>query len=186
MRKHTKLTATAAAAALVAGGAIATGGFWSAEGSTSGAAHRGWPVAASRTPAADLHAAVVAAKRDDARTLTVLEVQGKNQAFVDVGAGGESPGDYFLFQNKLFTPDQSRQVGRDTGRCILGFRTISCDATVKIFGKGKIVVSGALFGQQDSTIAITGGTGTYRTADGVLTVNDLSNGNAVLTFRLTS
>jgi hypothetical protein len=182
MRKHTKLTATAGALALLAGGAIATGGLWSAEGSTSGSAHHGWPVAASRTPAADLHAARAATKRG---VLTVLEVDNpKHDTFVDVGASGESPGDYFLFENKLMTPDGSRQVGRDSGRCTLGIGTFSCDATAKIFGKGKIVVSGALFSENDNRIAITGGTGAYRTAHGQLVIDDLGNGNTVLAFHV--
>lgn len=182
MRKHTKLTATAGALALMAGGAIAAGG-WSAEGSTSGAAHHGWPVAASRTPAADLQAARTAAKRG---VLTVLELDNpKHDVFVDVGPSGESPGDYFVFQNKLLAPDgEGAPVGRDNGHCMLLFRTVSCDATVKIFGKGKIVVSGALFSEKDNTIAITGGTGAYRTAHGQLVIDDLGNGNTLLAFHL--
>jgi hypothetical protein len=181
MRKHTKLAATAGALALLAGGAIATGGLWSAEGST-GSAHHGWPVAASRTPAADLQAARNAAKRG---VVTVLEVDNpKHDVFVDVGPSGESPGDYFTFQNRLMTLDGSRQVGRDNGRCMLFVGTLSCDATAKIFGKGKIVISGGVFSENDNTFAITGGTGAYKTAHGQLVIDDLGNGNTVLAFQV--
>jgi hypothetical protein len=182
MRKHTRLAAIAGTLALLAGGGIATGGLWSAEGSTSGSGHHGWPVAASRTPAADLQAARQAAKRG---VLTVLEVDNpKHDVVVDVGASDESPGDYFLFQNKVMTLDGSKQVGRDNGRCMLFFQTLSCDATIKIFGKGKIVIYGAVFNENDNTFAITGGTGAYKTAHGQLVIDEMDNGTTVLAFHL--
>ena len=93
-------------------------------------------------------------------------------------------GDYFLFESRLMRPSTGDVVGVDSGKCMIGIRTFVCDATARINGKGKIVVAGALFSENDGVIAITGGTGAYREAAGQLFVKDLPNGDTRLTFVL--
>jgi hypothetical protein len=178
---NTTKVALASAAVLVAAAAVAGG---SAQGSApSRGGDAGWPVSASRAPAQALSAARAEAARDGNKTFTVVEVE-ERTASVDVGDAGEGPGDYFLFESRLMSQDGSKQVGRDSGRCMIAVRTFTCDATASIFGKGKIVVSGTLFGEADSRIAITGGTGAFKDAAGQLTVIDTPDGKTLLTFEL--
>lgn len=91
--------------------------------------------------------------------------------YVDVGARGESAGDYFLFEGRLL--QDGKKVGRDSGRCLLGIRTFTCEASVILKGRGKIVVAGTLFTEQgDFRLPITGGTGAFKDARGELTVEE--------------
>jgi hypothetical protein len=178
-----KTLALCTATVLLAGtGAIATSGVWTASGSPT-ASHRGWPTSSARPAAAIVHAAKATAARQGTQALAVLEIE-ERSAFVDVGDSGESPGDYFLFEGRLMTPDGSTQVGRDSGKCTLGSRTVICDATASIFHKGKIAVYGAFFRESDARIPVVGGTGAYRDAGGTLTVKDLPSGNSLLTFEI--
>ena len=184
MSSRRRALALCTAAVLLAGtGAIATSGVWTASGSPT-ASHRGWPTSSARPAAAIVHAAKSAAARQGTQVLAVLEIEERSD-FVDVGDSGESPGDYFLFESRLMTPDGSTHVGRDSGKCTLGTRTFVCDATASIFHKGKIAVYGAFFAEADAKLPVIGGTGRYRDAGGTLTVKDLPSGNTLLTFEIT-
>jgi hypothetical protein len=185
MSSRRKTLALCTAAVLLAGtGAIATSGVWTASGAPT-ASHRGWPTSSARPAAAIVHTAKAAAARQGAQALAVLEIE-ERSAFVDVGAAGESAGDYFLFESRLMTADGSTQVGRDSGKCTLGVRTFVCDATASIFHKGKIAVYGALFAEADGKLPVIGGTGRYRAAGGTLTIKDLPSGNTLLMFEVTN
>jgi hypothetical protein len=167
---------------------LATGSVLPAAGSSSDTGsdpdHLGWPVSSTQSPAAVVNAAHASAKRDDTKVLTVLEVVDLEE-FVDVGEPGEGPGDVFLFENDLMNPAGTRIVGRDSGHCVIGIETFTCDATALIFGKGEIVVSSPTFNDNDIKFAITGGTGKFREAGGQLTVADAGNRNTLLIFQLT-
>jgi hypothetical protein len=136
-----------------------------------------------QSPTAAISAAHASAKRDDTKVLTVLEVVDL-EVFVDVGEPGEGPGDQFLFENNLMNPAGTRIVGRDSGHCMVGIETFTCDATAWIFGKGKIVVSSPTFTDTDNKLAITGGTGKFKEADGQLRLADGGGRNALLIFEL--
>ena len=158
-------------AAVATVGVLASGGGWAALASgSSGAAPRhdtSWPVAAAPGAAQD---AAQAARARGNQTIRVREIEERSR-FIDVGPRGESPGDYFIFESRLMR--NGEQVGRDSGRCLLGVRTFSCDATASLDGEGKIVVGGTLFSdQQDFRLAITGGTGAFKDAGGELTVEE--------------
>lgn len=159
-------------AAVVAVGVLAGAGAWSAlaSGSSGAAAPRhdtSWPVAAA--PGAAEEAAQVARARDR-QTIKVREVQTRGR-YIDVGPQGESPGDYFVFEGRLL--QKGEQVGRDSGRCLAGVRTFTCEATASLDGRGKIVVGGTLFtDQRDFRLAVTGGTGAYKDARGQLLVEE--------------
>lgn len=116
--------------------------------------------------------------------MTFVEVVNREN-LVDVGDPGDSPGDYFLFEATLKNRAGTKTLGRDSGQCTLGARTFICEATAQIFGKGKITVYGAFFGEFDPRIAITGGTGDFRDAGGTLAVTDAAHGNSLLVFQVT-
>jgi hypothetical protein len=97
--------------------------------------------------------------------------------FVDTGPAGFSPGDIYVFSDRLFlasAPDQ--QIGTSNGRCELidptAF-TFDCSFTNHLTGEGGLSagdVIGAgtlsLVEGTTSTVAVVGGTGRYRTARG--------------------
>ena len=162
----TRKIAAGASALMLVGGITWTA---LASGSSSSAARHdtSWPVAAA--PGAADEAARAAAARGS-EVIRVREIQNRGR-YIDVGKQGESPGDYFLFESRL--EQGGEKVGRDSGRCLLGVRTFTCEATALITGRGKIVVGGALFtDQNDFRIAITGGTGAFKDARGELTVEE--------------
>jgi hypothetical protein len=186
MEKHRRTLALGTVAILIAGTAAVLTGLPSTASGASGHADRhGWPASSARPAAAIAHAAHVSAARKGGQVITVLEIE-QRSASVDVGDPGESPGDFFLFESDLKTPDGSRTVGRDSGRCMLGIRTFVCDATASIFHKGKIQVAGAFFSESDARIPIVGGTGAFRDAGGTVTIKDLPSGNTLLTFEITN
>ena len=97
--------------------------------------------------------------------------------FVDTGPPGFSPGDLYVYSDRLFlasAPDE--QIGTIDGRCVLidpaSFR-FDCSNTGHIpegapLAAGDIQSAGTLTLVQGatSTFAIVGGTGSYRTARG--------------------
>jgi hypothetical protein len=91
--------------------------------------------------------------------------------FGDIGPAGFSPGDLYVFSDRLFpvsSPDE--QIGTSDGRCVLidpaTFR-FDCSATVKL-PDGELMIAGTLTLVEGttSTAAIVGGTGAYRKARG--------------------
>ena len=151
--------AVVATTGLVVGGVI-----WTAGGASTGAEQSdgGWPVAASVASAAG----TTAGPRADL-VVTTREIR---SAGVDLEPRGDSPGDFFHFEELLFRPGTNRVIGRDAVRCELGIRTFQCNATIRINGKGKIVIDGALMSESDNVIPVTGGTGRFAGVGGTLRV----------------
>jgi hypothetical protein len=110
--------------------------------------------------------------------------------FVDVGEQGDSLGDYFVFSGDLFR--KGEKVGSDGGTGTIVRLESMVSATVQfvataVLPKGQITVQGlTTFTDGPSTfeLAITGGTGKYRTAHGVLIVDQVSDTESLLTFRI--
>lgn len=102
--------------------------------------------------------------------------------FVDTGPPGLSPGDLYVYSDRLFLASAPNvQVGTIDGRCVLidpaSFR-FDCSNTGHIpeggpLDAGDIQSAGTLTLVQGatSTFAIVGGTGAYRTARGEATVD---------------
>jgi hypothetical protein len=119
--------------------------------------------------------------------VTAITVQ---DTFLDLGRRGESLGDQSVFSQDLFR--QGERVG--SGGVVCSFvrlrpgvsATFQCVATAKLPG-GQITVQGLVtFTDGPSTfrLAITGGTGRYRTAHGVAIVEEISEARERITFRV--
>jgi hypothetical protein len=125
-------------------------------------------------------------KKVEVIRVTEVSVQ---EAFIDVGEEGESVGDSFVFSSDLFR--HGKKVGTDGGvgtfvRLEPDAFTVQFVATAAL-SKGQITVQGLgtlTDGPLDIELAITGGTGKYRTAHGTLHVEDVSESQTVLTFRI--
>jgi hypothetical protein len=108
---------------------------------------------------------------------------------LDLGEQGESLGDQFIFSDDLFRDGE--KVGIAGGVVTLVRLEPMVSATLQFVAtaelpKGQITVQGlATFTDGPSTyrLAITGGTGRYKTAHGTLTVEETETG-ARLTFRV--
>jgi hypothetical protein len=97
--------------------------------------------------------------------------------YVDTGPPGPSPGDIYVFSDRLFLASApSEQIGTVDGRCILidpaAFR-FDCSSTNHIaeggpLAAGDVMSAGSLTLVQGttSTFAVVGGTGAYRTVRG--------------------
>jgi hypothetical protein len=105
----------------------------------------------------------------------------------DTGATGDSVGDVLTFANDVFDAADTTKVGTDQGYCI---RTVAgaayeCNWTTFLAG-GQLVVEGPFYDAKDSTLAITGGTGTYRRARGTMDLHAINGGKEyVFTFHIT-
>jgi len=105
------------------------------------------------------------------RILNVVSRATAINNFVDTGPAGFSPGDLYVFSERLFMASApAEQIGTADGRCALidptAFR-FDCSITSKLAG-GDIMTVGTLTLVQGTTSvgAVTGGTGAYRTARG--------------------
>jgi hypothetical protein len=102
-----------------------------------------------------------------ARTVTEEEV--------DLGATGFGPGDRFTFFEHLFRGGE--RVGESGGECVIVHlegetATVNCVATLRLPG-GQLTLQALIdFTEEEQpfTVAVTGGTGRYRDADGEATI----------------
>jgi hypothetical protein len=119
--------------------------------------------------------------------VTAVDVQ---DTFLDLGEPGESLGDESVFSQDLFR--QGEKVGTAGVVCTLVrlepmvSATAQCVATAEL-PRGQITLQGLLtFTDGPSTfrIAITGGTGRYRTTHGVAIVEEATETEDRITFRV--
>jgi len=144
---------------------------------------RGWSgVPAASVADAVQQAAARAAGAPAGETL-ILVAKTARGSFVDLPPEGESPGDFFLFEELLYNV-QGERVGADSVRGDLSLTTITFEATFSIYGKGKIRIAGSLFNRDDSPFPVTGGTDAYQDVGGQLTVFELAQGDIALVFHL--
>jgi hypothetical protein len=124
-------------------------------------------------------------------TLFSVEVQ---FADLDLGAPGFSLGDQFVFTEDLSETRGGPPVGTDGGFCTVvridehsGATTVECVVTAELHG-GQIAVQGLVTFAEDApgtfVLAITGGTGAYKNARGQVTVEEIGDTEAMLTFEL--
>jgi hypothetical protein len=116
------------------------------------------------------------------------------QTYVDLGDADFSQADQFVFTNDLFRGDA--RVGEDGGVCTVtrvgedGSTTVYCNGSNSLPG-GQVTVQGLIFygpgeevKQDPYSLAITGGTGEYRTAHGEAVIRELSATEFRLTLRI--
>jgi allene oxide cyclase len=123
--------------------------------------------------------------RAQARAITVIE-HADNDTTTDTGAKGDSVGDLLTFANEIYDAADENEVGTDQGYCIRVKKgaAYECTWTTSLAG-GQIVVAGPFYDKRDSTLAVTGGTGRYRNARGVMRLHSLEGGKKFrFAFRL--
>lgn len=106
----------------------------------------------------------------------VLVERAINNRFVDNNDEGDSVGDVLIFTNSVYDADNKTVVGYDSGWCI---RTVigeasECSWTTNL-ENGQIMVQGPFYDQDDSVLAIVGGTGAYAGARGELWLHARNN-----------
>jgi hypothetical protein len=147
-------------------------------------------LAVASLPAASASSSQAGSSAGDKKVevIRVIEVT-VQEAFIDVGEEGDSVGDYFTFASDLVR--HGKKVGTDGGvgtivRLEPDAFTVHFAATAEL-PKGQITTQGLgtiTDGPLDFELAITGGTGRYRTAHGTLSVEDIGESETVLTFRV--
>jgi len=94
-----------------------------------------------------------------------------NLTVTDLGPVGDSEGDLLSWLNQDYNAANTKVVGKDQGSCIrisVADGSWQCSWTTWINGQGSIAVEGPFYDTKDSTLAITGGTGSFRNARGVM------------------
>ncbi|MEV0699535.1 dirigent protein [Saccharopolyspora sp. NPDC050389] len=121
------------------------------------------------------------AAADPAVRTEVIDLDVSNDQFVltDVGEPGVSIGDEYVFSDELY--QGGRQVGDDGGACqvthVEGQEiTTNCVISVRL-PDGQITAQTLWVRGTDSLMAITGGTGKYRTARGEVEATDVQTLN---------
>ena len=112
---------------------------------------------------------------------TIADARDHPATVVDIGVGGDSPGDLYLFDQPLLDADQ-RPIGNNSGFCIriVPGQTLQCQWTLTLgSAKGSIQVAGREADQGSSSLAIVGGTGAYRGISGDL--QSTNNGDGTFT-----
>ena len=114
-----------------------------------------------------------------------------SEHFEDNGRKGPSRGDVFSFTERLM--QDGERVGKDFGRCEVVRATeraftMHCMVTLLFKGKGQLTVQGAVLFKRgmtnDPELAITGGTGDYAGASGVMYLIDRRNEPSRFRFHL--
>ena len=85
----------------------------------------------------------------------------------DTGAKGDSVGDILTFANPVFGHRNKHRVGSDNGSCTrtVKGKAYECSWTTSLRG-GSLVVQGPFYDTRDSELAIIGGTGKWKNAQG--------------------
>jgi len=104
-------------------------------------------------------------------TLHVVE-RATTDTVADIAPEGDSVGDVLGFANEVFDENNQNKIGTDSGSCV---RTAvgaawECIWTLTL-SDGSLTVEGPFYDTQDSTLAITGGTGAYKNASGQMTLH---------------
>ena len=117
----------------------------------------------------NLAAGVVSASSS---TLTVVE-RGITDTVVDLGKPGDSIGDLLAFGNPIYDAANVHKIGRDEGSCVRTNPGVAWECTyTTILRGGSLTVEGPYHDSLvDSALAITGGTGIYRSARGEMTLH---------------
>jgi allene oxide cyclase len=113
-----------------------------------------------------------------AQEIVVIE-HATTDATVDLGEEGDSVGDTLVFSNEVYDSEDANVVGSDQGSCVRTKKGEAWECTFTVsLEDGAIVVQGGLYDDgRDSTLAITGGTGSYNGATGEMTLSARDGGD---------
>jgi len=105
-------------------------------------------------------------------------------AVIDVGEPGDSIGDMLAFGNDLYDADNATLVGRDQGQCFRSNPGMAWECIwTNILEEGSLTVEGPFYDDlRDVSLAITGGTGDYAGATGVMTLHSRDDAGTELEF----
>lgn len=92
-----------------------------------------------------------------------------SDTIIHAGGKGDSVGNLLTFANPVFDAANKSQLGSDQGFCVRVAvpKSWECLWTLTL-SNGQITVEGPFLDQGDSLLAVTGGTGIYTGAQGVL------------------
>lgn len=124
---------------------------------------------------------------DDRETLTVI-FEDRQQNDVDVDGAGPTPGDYYVFAQRLENP-RGKTVGNLYAKCTTHFDGMDlCEGVFKITGKGEISVQTAFRADfsEPITLAVNGGTGRYQRVSGQGNFTQFADGRFGVVFHLNS
>jgi hypothetical protein len=141
-------------------------------------------------------AATTNSSSDDRQTTTIHFIARTiDSALLDLGAQGLSLGDGAIFTDELF--QDGKRLGEGHGVCTITritgtapSRTLTNQCLITaILPRGQITIQGRLPSTEQGTspphsLAVTGGTGSYRTARGEVRVRQISNTENDITIRL--
>ncbi|SFO26270.1 hypothetical protein SAMN05660359_02341 [Geodermatophilus obscurus] len=121
--------------------------------------------------------------RDDDLTLT-FHVVTSPFSYTDLGAPGPSAADVIVFNDVL--EQDGRHVGHEVGSCVVVDPSglSNCTAVVTLDGQGTIAYAFENAPPPEKTVAITGGSGDFRTVRGDGTFLESGEGTGTLTLRL--
>jgi hypothetical protein len=120
-------------------------------------------------------ASATSSSEGSGKTIVVIE-KTTSQHFLDLGKPGPTAGDEFFFGSQFWNTSQTQRVGSNHGYCVLlTKRLVHCLGTARL-GGGTIEFAGAVNGSASQlTIAITGGTGAFREAEGQVVIHNLNS-----------
>jgi hypothetical protein len=105
--------------------------------------------------------------------------------YTDLGSPGPSAADVIVFHDKLFMRGQ--QVGDEVGTCTVveASGLSSCTAVMQLDGRGTIAFALVNSPPPHKVLAVTGGSGEFRTVRGDGTLDEHGDGTGDLVLRLT-
>jgi len=110
-----------------------------------------------------------AVRRGVWKTMHLTEHYSPNFTFVDVAPKGDSPGDYGVFKDPVFTSGGVR-IGTIDVQCIAAYSD-QCDGSVRLPGRGQITFAGITpLGSDPDHFAVTGGTGHFAGVGGTVVI----------------
>jgi len=121
--------------------------------------------------------------KGNGRTLT-FDVEFSPTSYTDLGDPGFSGGDVIVFNDALF--EDGEQVGHEVGSCVLVDTngTANCTGVVTLDGRGTIAFAFENAPPPEKVLAITGGSGEFRSAGGEGTLVENGDGTGTLTLSL--
>jgi hypothetical protein len=113
------------------------------------------------------------------KTITVIEKSGPGH-FIDIGKKGPSIADEFTFNSVFWNTAQTERVGSNHGYCVaLTNRLSHCVGTARLMGGTIDYASNVPNNASDFRIAITGGTGPLKGAEGQVSIHNLNAGGSL-------